>query len=298
MIHRRRGRTDGSVLVAALFLLGVLALVAASLHAIARQESRLTALRWERVQRIQLAKRLAVELGGWAAKSPGVHTTLRDLADGSAALGHGAVVTDETARINLNTADAETLERLLGPEGKAALLDWRDKDDSTGTGGAENSFYGGLPVPYRCRNGRLENVAELLLVKGVSAAAYHRAEPVVTAWGPGKINVNTVSRDTLTLLGLPENVVEKTMVLRAGPDRTMGTSDDRVWERPGDWVEALSLTTAEAAALKKYETLWGVRSSLFRLDLPRGASFGPALSLVVDCAKSGKTDLLSWREED
>src|SRR5262245_11298672 len=49
-----------------------------------------------------------------------------------------------------------------------AIIDWIDTDDDPRANGAESSYYLGLSPPYRAKNGPLESVEELLLVKGVT----------------------------------------------------------------------------------------------------------------------------------
>jgi DNA uptake protein ComE-like DNA-binding protein len=49
-----------------------------------------------------------------------------------------------------------------------AILDWIDEDDIEREYGAEISYYSGLDPPYSPKNGPLETVEELLLVRGVT----------------------------------------------------------------------------------------------------------------------------------
>jgi type II secretory pathway component PulK len=56
----------------------------------------------------------------------------------------------------------------------AAIVDWVDADDNPGSAsngasvGAEDDYYQSLANPYRCKNGPLNSVDELLLVKGMT----------------------------------------------------------------------------------------------------------------------------------
>src|SRR5207247_1078297 len=49
-----------------------------------------------------------------------------------------------------------------------SILDWMDPDDEPRSNGAENDYYQTLPNPYRAKNGPLDTIEELLLVKGVT----------------------------------------------------------------------------------------------------------------------------------
>jgi len=79
-------------------------------------------------------------------------------------------IVDEASKINISTADEETLELLprMTRDDAAAIIDWRDTDENLTAGGAESSFYMTMPDPYRCKNAPFETVEELLLVRAMT----------------------------------------------------------------------------------------------------------------------------------
>jgi DNA uptake protein ComE-like DNA-binding protein len=89
---------------------------------------------------------------------------------------------NESTKLNLNAlllADEQTEEGgrqlLMALPGMTqdvadAILDWIDDDDEVREYGAELDHYSGLDPPYAPRNGPLETVEELLLVRGVTPA--------------------------------------------------------------------------------------------------------------------------------
>ena len=88
---------------------------------------------------------------------------------------------NESGRIDLNTAEEDTLRMVLGSFGLEedglntivdSILDWRDKDDLHRANGAESDYYRRLEKPYRCKNGDFDSVEELLLVRGVTKELY------------------------------------------------------------------------------------------------------------------------------
>ncbi len=55
-----------------------------------------------------------------------------------------------------------------------SLIDWWDKDKNiTGVNGTESDYYESLEKPYKCRDGEIPVVEELLLVRGVSEEVYY-----------------------------------------------------------------------------------------------------------------------------
>jgi general secretion pathway protein K len=91
-------------------------------------------------------------------------------------------IQDESGKINLNFVTEEQLRRLMNvigiqpPEADIitdSILDWRDVDDEPRPNGAEQFFYQSLQTPYESKNGRLDTVEELLLVRGISPDFYY-----------------------------------------------------------------------------------------------------------------------------
>ncbi len=86
--------------------------------------------------------------------------------------GRGVVygVSDEESRLNVNTASAEELGRIQGmtPDVVAAIVDWRDADNTVSPGGAEVDYYASLQPPYQPRNGPFPTIRELLMVRGIT----------------------------------------------------------------------------------------------------------------------------------
>ncbi len=91
---------------------------------------------------------------------------------------YGAVV-DEMGKLNINTliqldASGELLFAALmmlpymTEEVADSIVDWVDADDEPRISGAESSHYQSMPQGYQAKNGPLNSIGELLLVKGVT----------------------------------------------------------------------------------------------------------------------------------
>lgn len=88
-------------------------------------------------------------------------------------------VTDECGKINLNTLmkldssgqkahDILMMLPNMTEDVANSILDWLDADDDPRNDGAESDYYSSLNPPYRAKNGPLDSLEELLLVKGVT----------------------------------------------------------------------------------------------------------------------------------
>lgn len=146
-----------------------------------------------------------------------------------------------------------------------ALADWIDRDDfAQAVNGAESDYYLSLDPPYRAKNGPIDDVRELLLVRGVTPSIFWGAGYRPTDFGmgspstnsrrgrvssapasglagvfgalsSGRVNVNTAPRGVLTLiLGGDENLAEQVLKIRSGQDGIDGTEDDQPARNVGE----------------------------------------------------------------
>ena len=102
---------------------------------------------------------------------------------------------DESSKINLNVlpySDAlygEGREILMAlpqmtEEIADAILDWLDPDDEEKEFGTESSFYNGESPPYSAKNGPMDSLDELLLVRGVTPQLLFGLDSIATNFGP------------------------------------------------------------------------------------------------------------------
>jgi type II secretory pathway component PulK len=77
---------------------------------------------------------------------------------------------DEASKLNLNTATREMLEWLprMTPEFAAAIVDWRDDNQTAEPSGAESETYAAKRPGYRAKDNRFESIEELRLVQGAT----------------------------------------------------------------------------------------------------------------------------------
>lgn len=122
-------------------------------------------------------------------------------------------VVDEERKINVNLASRDILIRLLdtvgvpGGSGRDtiadSILDWIDPDPFHRLNGAEDDYYQGLSPPYRAKNGPLDSIEELRLIRGITPEIYGLLAPHLTVWGSGQVNLNTASEAVLQVM-LPQ----------------------------------------------------------------------------------------------
>ncbi len=154
-------------------------------------------------------------------------------------------ITDEDSKLNINRASPEQLRQLFMYAGVAddaipgivdAILDWKDPDREERLLGAEDTYYEGLAEPYKAKNGPFDLPEELGLVKGVmpeylyGGGEFRAILPLITTFGAGSMNINTVSAGVMQFMGL--NNFEVEAVLK---QRTLDTGGFRT--APQQFVE-------------------------------------------------------------
>lgn len=92
------------------------------------------------------------------------------------------------------------LEQLAAPDPEAladALIDWIDRNDTLAPRGAESAWYRTQLPPGTVKNGPLDTVDELLLVRGFTPDLVRRLSPFVTIANTERLNLNTVTEELL-----------------------------------------------------------------------------------------------------
>lgn len=164
-------------------------------------------------------------------------------------------VTGEDGKVNINTVSESLLRKIVGNmglEGEArdivvdSILDWRDPDDFYRLNGAENDYYRALREPYDCKDGPLDSLEELLLVRGVTAELYHGIrrkdeeekvervglKDIFSIYASGEqIDINSATSLVMRMvLGLPKQVSE--LIVKAREEKPFDNQQDLVQRVP------------------------------------------------------------------
>jgi general secretion pathway protein K len=205
----------------------------------------------------------------WAGGSGGMGTSNSPLASvqREVQLGNGSFtwkITDMERKWNINTATEMILEHAMLLTGADAgdmtpvvnsILDWIDTDDQQRTQGTESGYYKNLDPSYEAKNGPIDDISELLLIRGISPEMYYgiaatnrmeatfqrksnpfgKSQQTATATvglvdlfapvGTGKINLNTADASVLQVIpGIDENIAQAFVGARGGEDDGTGMS--------------------------------------------------------------------------
>jgi general secretion pathway protein K len=214
-------------------------------------------------------------------------------------------IVDLERKVNINTANAAALQQALtlmgvGADGMSvvsdSILDWIGPPGGARPAGAESEYYQGLNPPYYAKNAPIDDLSELLLVKGIAdhpeiywggsatnhvPAAFQRKlgfvnspfqaadypfglKDIFTPISIGRININTADENVLQMIpGVDETTAQNIIKLRAGPDGMEGTEDDTPLQGAGQLVQA-GLNPQFASRLAQLCT---VRSSTFEVHV-------------------------------
>jgi general secretion pathway protein K len=234
-------------------------------------------------------------------------------------LGEGkfnVTVIDEESKLPINRLTQEQLKRLMDVLGLDPLdgdvivdsiLDWIDQDDLHRLNGAESDYYESLSPPYSCKDGPLDRVEELLLIRDVTKEIYsgqpaEEDEParpglgdLVTTLSTGQVNVNTATPAVLqALLGLDESQVSVIINRRDGGDGVPGTEDDQPFRSVGEFVAQLG--ALPAAVQQQLGQLLTVESAYFTVK-STGEVGGVKRTVIAVLQREGtEIRTVTWKE--
>ena len=226
-------------------------------------------------------------------------------------------ITDEASKLNINLlqkpADYEkwkpVWERLfqvleIEPELIGTLKDWLDEDDlPEDLNGAEASYYENLDPPYTVRNGPIDSIGELWLIRGVTEEVYNKlttgcdGKPCFTTAPTTQINVNTVSIEVCQALhpNLDEEACDELVEARPIESKDSDNDFPSSWTGTGGGTGSASGIRVELASLQGgYIT---VKSDYFSI-LARGEVHETQRVVQSLVHRQGKeVTLLRWRLE-
>jgi general secretion pathway protein K len=214
-------------------------------------------------------------------------------------------IIDLERKANINTANPAVIQQALTLMGVDAsqisvisdsILDWIDPGDDPGLAGAESDYYQGLNPPYYAKNAPIDDLSELLLIKGIwdhpeiywgSNVTNHPPSVfqhklglgtapgqmpdypfgLVTLFTPisgGRININTADANVLQMIpGVDVATAENIIKQRAGPDGAEGTDDDTPYRN----VNQLAATGLSPQFVAQIGNLCTVRSLAFEVHV-------------------------------
>ncbi len=176
-----------------------------------------------------------------------------------------------------------------------ALVDWLDADDQESDFGAENSYYRSLDPPYDCKNGPVEYIEELLLVKGMTSDLLFGTTTTkgladyLTVFGDdGKININTTPRLILKSLDplINDDLTDLLDGFRRDVHNAAQLSDPEWYKNIGGWPGDIVI----------YENMLTTKSTYFQINgAGRSDNLEKRMIAVVERVGRGQIKLL-WRK--
>lgn len=160
----------------------------------------------------------------------------------------------EDGKININLVSESLLRKIIGNMGLedeardeviSSIMDWRDPDDFYRLNGAENDYYRSLPDPYDCKNGNLDSIEELLLIKGVTRELFYGKikkedggrervglKDLFSVYSFGEqIDLNSASFLVMRMaLGIPEEMAR--LIVKAREEKRFESQQDLVQRVP------------------------------------------------------------------
>jgi len=224
-------------------------------------------------------------------------------------------IMSEAGKMNINTVSEPTLRKIIGQMGLEevkrdivvdSILDWRDPDDLYRINGAENDYYQSLKEPYYCKNGNLDSMEELLLVRGVTSNLFYGREEekeekgptvnrvglkdIFSIYAPGEeIDINSASSPVLrVVLGLPNDLAQR--IIKAREEKVFENQQDLLHRVPE--LSSLMGEIGRAIAYKSTTLYYTVESRAMNKD--RKSLQGLKVIIKIDPTEKGKYKVIQW----
>ncbi len=193
-LARARGNERGWALVSVLWVLTLLALMAAAVQELTVTSARLEHLA---IEKAELDSDFDVIVARAVLGITDTRLEQRWRVDGIPrrltvnGVNSEIAVQDELGKFDLNAVDGSMLRRLLKSAGLSLdqasslsdkILDWRSATDLTRLHGAADQDYEEAGYSYRPRHGPFQSVAEMRLVMGMTPELYAHISPALTVY--------------------------------------------------------------------------------------------------------------------
>ncbi len=338
----QRQRRAGIALIMVMVIILVFAGLAGVLSSMMTVETRLarntswdTELEWLGRSGIELAKYVLAQPNQsgqpydglnqiWAGGTGETNDALTGISLTGNHLGHGTFsvkITDADRKFNINLAASPDAAYqglidqgliLMGvdaseaPHIRDAIADWVDANDDPrlGSTDTESAHYLTLRPPYTAKNGPIDDLTELMMIKGITPNMYfgsgggaagnniqdqyarsharltrrfnNRREPeeptyplgfvdLFTAISGRQININTANANVMQLIpDVDGGLAQAIITTRAGPDGQEGNEDDAPFRSVGDLANVPGMTPQYAQLFARY---FGTRSTTFEVEV-------------------------------
>jgi general secretion pathway protein K len=332
-LHPHNSSSKGIALIIVMLVVVVFAILAGGLAYSMKVETKLarnsswdTELEWLGRSGIELAKYVLSQSGGqggqqydalnqkWAGGTGETNDVLANISLTDNRLSHGKFsikIKDCDSKFNINLAIAapEVVNQgliLMGvdaaeaPHIVSAIADWVDRDDNTRVGSTdtESDYYMNLKPPYRAKNGPIDDLTELMMIKGITPGMFYgsggaasmvqRGIPVsnqfnrrfneepsypvgfvdlFTAVSGRFVNINTASAEVLQLIPDVDGSLANAIIeYRNGPDHMQGNEDDTPFHSVGEIANVPGMPR-DPRLQQLFASNFSTRSSTFEVEV-------------------------------
>ncbi len=226
---------------------------------------------------------------GYPAESSGVISDGNDWIFG---------VVDEERKINVYKATEDTWERLSQLGLDISHLIEREE-------GGYDTISFSSEMEYSIHNFPQLFPRNIFSEMKIDPGELEVARKYLTVFGNGKVNINTVSREVLLVLGMSEGLADRIIDYRAGPDGLEGTHDDApfselvtIADKLNEFGELTPQQLADLSYFIRTEALT-VRSHFFRIESTgflEDGSVTKQVSAVLERTDENDTIIRIWYE--
>ena len=236
-------------------------------------------------------------------------------------------VIDEQSKVHVAYASGQTLRELgMSAVQAASLMDWMDVDDDVRPDGAEDDFYFARRPGHRCKNGPIEVLDELLMIRGFGGLDYFGEDAndnrrldvtendgrpfyppdnsdgvlqpswvkLLTCYGDGRVNINTAPRLVLGTLAISDEAVDQIAAYRRYGSATTGALEDHAFRSVSDIEQLQGLTEADRRVLLSVSVFRSTHFRIFVRSVHMPTQSGYTMMVVVEATEAGLR-VMQWK---
>jgi general secretion pathway protein K len=172
-----------------------------------------------------------------------------------------------------------------------SIKDWLDQDDIVTGSGAESAYYQHLDRSYSTKNGLVESLEEILLIKGITKDIFYGKDGrpglagFLTLNGSGRIDINTAPKMVLRALasGITEEMVENMDNYRKDSGNNLA---DPIWYQK---VTGMTGITIDPNLIATSSDVFSITSTGYVGNMKR------SITAIVQRDKDKNIKILSWK---
>ena len=204
---------------------------------------------------------------------------------------------DESGKININKVSEKVFLAIYMGDGGLSedaaqqlakeTIEWRERKVSF-------AEFGHILVSKR--GAGFGSVEELLLLPSMSHDLWQKIKDHLTVYGKDKVNLNTVSKETLKLLGMDESLADRVIEYRKSVACELAYQCKPAFTDLGDLTLKIGTNSEAFSKLQNLYSLWSFEPEIFRIVSKASGNDTRLKEAIMECVIDKKGRILNLKQ--